>query len=592
MSKLQHCLSVVCTLLAGAMFATAASALDATIVPGETCPAGSRLMTYQEAQAQQDKLCRSLGMGQWYIGRLAGGGSVDGSGYQCRMRSDDARSLGHVVCVPVQTSGPPPNMGVPDYVIKFAPQLRFTRYAAQYGYPMSAQPFFDRLPKGANGYPVEMPGKAPLGVENTDIATLKNGTIPTYYMARKFYGQVRILYWSFYGYQHPCFPNIFSDKGAHNGDWEHVEVILSQDMSTIAAVSYYQHDGHYTRTIGQKGPCSPVEVGRCNGSAGFRTDGTHPMIYIGRTAHGSYHDANSFLPGADPHAPAKAFECAYYDDYRDPGSDADVFDTSSNLIDLDTEKEAWMAKDRAPAEWHWGPDGIGNHPTQNDPLDSDHQPACKGSSTFAMESAGCFKSECFAGDDQASMNCLKECKPGYDNVGLTCNKGVAPWDWEVYGRLTGGNKYGYGYTIPLTDTGLTRRRSKDPEWDNLPTYDPLPPEIRGGGGLHPPIIKPLVSKDVDSVDEGKIEAWESAYFAEAVSVQCISPDQQRIGDLRRAEELDLKAAEARADPATIDEINGSLDDSKRYIRKLVLRLSCAGPERQFVDQELKAVSGR
>ena len=36
-------------------------------------------------------------MGQWFIARLAGGGSLDGPGYECRMRPNDGRDLGHIL---------------------------------------------------------------------------------------------------------------------------------------------------------------------------------------------------------------------------------------------------------------------------------------------------------------------------------------------------------------------------------------------------------------------------------------------------------------------------------------------------------------
>jgi hypothetical protein len=368
----------------------------------------------------------------------------------------------------------------PDYVVRFAPELRFTRDSASQGYPMSAQPFFDRLTKDGDGYPVAMPGDSPLGVESTDISTLRGSTIPTYYMERitgpqvdfmkRFAGtQVRINYWWFYGYQHPCTRIIGGAyKGDHNGDWEHVTVILTEDRSAIAAISYYQHDGHYTRISVGHGPCTPAGTGRCSGSGGFEMDGTHPVVYVGRMAHGGYHDTNRWLPGADRSAPSKdPLQCAYYGDIRDPGSAADNFDSSRKLIDLDGNKEAWLAKDRAPAAWNWGPDGISNHPTQKSPLDDEHRMSCEGRSTAWFQSDGCYKSECLAEDDEASEDCLKECEHGYNNVGLTCNKGVAPWEWKIYGRLTGGHSYGYRYTLPGYDGGLARRRTWDWEW-NLP----------------------------------------------------------------------------------------------------------------------------
>jgi hypothetical protein len=77
--------------------ASGASALDVTIVQGQTCPSGSRLMTYQEALAEQNKVCHS--MGQWYIGRLAENASIDGPGYSCKIRQGDNRPLTNAVCV-------------------------------------------------------------------------------------------------------------------------------------------------------------------------------------------------------------------------------------------------------------------------------------------------------------------------------------------------------------------------------------------------------------------------------------------------------------------------------------------------------------
>jgi len=361
------------------------------------------------------------------------------------------------------------NIAPPDYVVRFAPELRFTRDSASQGYPMSAQPFFDRLTKDRSGNPVTMPGDSPLGVENTDNSTLGGSNIPTYFMERIIGTQVRINYWWFYGYQHPCIVLLGKAKGYHNGDWEHVTVILKDDRSGIAAVSYYQHNGHYTRIAAGHGPCTPAGTGRCGGSGGFETDGTHPVVNIGRMAHGGYHDTNRWPPRTDRSAPSKdPLQCAYYGDIRDPGSAADNLDSSRKLINLDGDAEAWLAKDRAPADWVWGPDGISNHPTQKSPLDNEHRMACEGLSTAWFESDGCYKSECIAGDDEASEDCLKECEPGYNNVGLTCNKGVWPWEWKVYGRLTGGHKYGYRYTLPASDAGLARRRQSDSEWNNLP----------------------------------------------------------------------------------------------------------------------------
>jgi hypothetical protein len=84
-------------LLSGALFSMSpAMALDAVVVAGKTCPANTTPVTYNEAVASQRELCQK--MGQWFIARLAGGGSLDGPGYECRMRPNDGRDLGHILC--------------------------------------------------------------------------------------------------------------------------------------------------------------------------------------------------------------------------------------------------------------------------------------------------------------------------------------------------------------------------------------------------------------------------------------------------------------------------------------------------------------
>ncbi len=61
-----------------------------------SCPAGSALISPQEARARQSELCSKLGT--WDIARLDGGGSMDGAGYGCGIRDFDNRSLGNSIC--------------------------------------------------------------------------------------------------------------------------------------------------------------------------------------------------------------------------------------------------------------------------------------------------------------------------------------------------------------------------------------------------------------------------------------------------------------------------------------------------------------
>ncbi|WP_427157197.1 SAV_2336 N-terminal domain-related protein [Aliinostoc sp. HNIBRCY26] len=63
---------------------------------GETCPSGYTLVTYEEAIENREILSRKLET--WDIARIAGGGSMDGSGYDSKIRQQDERGLGHSLC--------------------------------------------------------------------------------------------------------------------------------------------------------------------------------------------------------------------------------------------------------------------------------------------------------------------------------------------------------------------------------------------------------------------------------------------------------------------------------------------------------------
>ena len=55
------------------------------------------LLTPEEARRNQRQACNELG--EWDIARLAGGGSMDGPGYGCRIRNNDNRRLGDSLCI-------------------------------------------------------------------------------------------------------------------------------------------------------------------------------------------------------------------------------------------------------------------------------------------------------------------------------------------------------------------------------------------------------------------------------------------------------------------------------------------------------------
>lgn len=73
-----------------------ASALGTKEVSGEVCPVGTVYVTVNEAVQNRQELCSQLGT--WDIVRLADGGSMDGPGYDCKVRGQDTRSLGNAIC--------------------------------------------------------------------------------------------------------------------------------------------------------------------------------------------------------------------------------------------------------------------------------------------------------------------------------------------------------------------------------------------------------------------------------------------------------------------------------------------------------------
>lgn len=73
-------------------------AIDRVFVnTGPTCPSDARFVSTTEATNNRDALCGKLG--QWYIVNLGGGAAMDGSGYGCKIRSNQEGGGGHSLCV-------------------------------------------------------------------------------------------------------------------------------------------------------------------------------------------------------------------------------------------------------------------------------------------------------------------------------------------------------------------------------------------------------------------------------------------------------------------------------------------------------------
>ena len=350
----------------------------------------------------------------------------------------------------------PPNPQDLSLAQRFSPILMFDR--AGRGYPMSAQVYYElMLARDPRIFDASLGEKAP-GVEQSTL----DRSVPTYYQVQTGQPQVRITYWWYYGLQHACNETPFDKSGRHHGDWERITVTLREDREAIAAVTYYQHGYWYTRLSGPRdAPCTPTGLGRCDGSSGFPREGDHPIAYVGKISHGSFHNT-----------PGGPGGCTFWEDFRNPSGPDDRFETGGNLVDLNTDQEAWMVADRASA-LRWGPPddasnsrgegGVASQPTMNGP--NYDLPACRGTPLYALAEAGCYQSECLSGDDETADRCLKECEPGYTNTGLTCTKFsslLIPLD--VYNRLAGSHNYSYDYKLPQSDAGLTRRRRNQTEW--------------------------------------------------------------------------------------------------------------------------------
>ncbi|XP_073232419.1 uncharacterized protein [Porites lutea] len=102
----------------------------------------------------------------------------------------------------------------------------------------------------------------------------------------------KLVWWFWYGRQNPC----TGSSGAHDNDWEHITINFIKDGSGAwkqDSVTWFQHDGWYTR----------------------RNTAKSPSVYVGKNAHGSYDnwcDGRGFVWEQDYCAGG----CGYWDDFR------------------------------------------------------------------------------------------------------------------------------------------------------------------------------------------------------------------------------------------------------------------------------------
>lgn len=242
-----------------------------------------------------------------------------------------------------------------DVAQKYAPRLVFDQVqgATNKCFPSSAAEYYEARKGGST-----------VRICNEDYGSLA-GRVPVYWRAAACDAHVHVAYWFYYGYQDTCSPG----AGAHDADWEHIIVkIRNIDTSEekLSEVMFFQHSGRYTRTPGHYSSY----------------DNTHPIVYVGKNSHGSYHDDGG------------SGTCCYYEDFRNPGSKYQHMDTWLNLEEL-------RRDDTAP-EWMMDPtadyfDGNTSPLNREETYHLCSQKGCEGAWVQLCTTSGCAKSD--IGDD-------------------------------------------------------------------------------------------------------------------------------------------------------------------------------------------------
>ena len=224
------------------------------------------------------------------------------AGMRCSERYCDSKQL--YVC---QANPGGPTADLATLANRYAPRLRFDQeFSTGSGeqskcFPSDAATYFTQRAQGAT----------PITLCNKDPATVRNNRVPTYWLASQVgTNTVLLRYWFFYAWQSTC----FAGEGSHSADWESMAVMLVDGK--LSRVAFYQHGGWYSREAG-----------------GFETvDGTHPVAYAGKNAHGSFHDSGG------------SGGCLYFEDFRNPGGNDYRLDTWNNLVLLarGSGQPAWM----------------------------------------------------------------------------------------------------------------------------------------------------------------------------------------------------------------------------------------------------------
>jgi ricin-type beta-trefoil lectin protein len=213
------------------------------------------------------------------------------AGVRCSGRYCDNKQL--YLC---QADAGGPSFDVAALAAQYAPRLRFDQ---EFGTGSGGQSKCFPGDPGAY-FAARANGVDPIALCNKDYAPVQNHQIPTYYVASQVgTNTVLIRYWYFYAWQSSC----FASAGSHAADWESMAVLVVGGQ--LRRVAWYQHGGWYSHEAGD-----------------FQTAGSHPVGYVGKNAHGTYHDDGG------------SGGCLYFEDFRNPGAKDYHMDTWNNLAPL------------------------------------------------------------------------------------------------------------------------------------------------------------------------------------------------------------------------------------------------------------------